>query len=305
MDDPNHPTPLDLTVVIPAHNSAATLRQQLAALLVQEWSGTWEVVVVDNRSHDATVDLVREYSVRSSRVRLVEAPDRASIGYARNVGIDHARGAAIVMCDADDVVKFGWLRAIGDSLRDHEFVTGPIDVHALNPSWVVETRGKKIEDGPGQFLGIFPFAHSCNLGFRRTAFDRVGRFDETLVNGSDVEFSYRLWKVGTELTYVDDAVVCYRYRDTMTGLYKQARNYARVKAPLAARFRAQGTPMTLPSDGRYLVWLVRRLAILRTRSGRARWIWVLGTTVGGFEGRRRSRVLAEVRPPTGLESRAG
>ena len=56
---------VDLTVVIPAHNAAATLGRQLDALVAQEWSGSWEVVVVDNRSTDATVYCVAEGSGRS------------------------------------------------------------------------------------------------------------------------------------------------------------------------------------------------------------------------------------------------
>jgi GT2 family glycosyltransferase len=180
-------------------------------------------------------------------------------------------------------------------LAEHDFVTGPIDVHRLNPSWVVETRGTKIEHGPGQFLDAFPFAHSCNLGFRRRAYERVGRFDESLVNGSDVEFSFRLWKAGIPLTYVDAAVVCYRYRDTMKGLYRQSRNYARVGPTLVARFRAEGTPLTVKSEARYAAWLVRRVLIVRTRAGRARWVWVLGTTVGGLQGRRRARAAERAR----------
>ena len=61
------------------------------------------------------------------------------------------------MCDADDVIAGGWVRAMGSALDDHEFVTGPLDVDRLNPAWVVESRGRAIEAGPGDFHGVFPF----------------------------------------------------------------------------------------------------------------------------------------------------
>ncbi|HEX5615375.1 MAG TPA: glycosyltransferase [Acidimicrobiia bacterium] len=280
---------LDLTVVVPAHDAAATIAEQLDALAEQEWSGSFEVVVVDNRSSDATAGVVAEYAARDPRFRLVSAPERNSIGYARNTGIAAARGRSIAMCDSDDVVGPGWVAAIGDALASHAFVTGPLDVHRLNPPEVVETRGLAIEHGPGSFLDAFPFAHSCNLAFHRALVDTHGGFDESLVNGSDVELSHRFWRNGVELTYVPDAVVAYRYRATTRGLYRQARNYARVKPVLVARFRSEGTALPSPFSWRRWVWLARNVLLVRTAAGRARWVWVLGGCVGEVQGMWRVR----------------
>jgi glycosyltransferase involved in cell wall biosynthesis len=275
---------MDLSVVIPVHNGAATLPQQLDALLGQSWGRSWEIVVVDNCSTDGIAAVIDRFSNRPVPVRLVVAGDRASIGYARNSGVAAAHGAAIAMCDADDVVSGGWVAAMGDALLEHEFVTGPIEVFRLNPQWVVDTRGHALEDGPGDFLHAFHFAHSCNLGFQRLVFERVGGFDESLVNGSDVEFSYRLWKAGIALHYVEPALVHYRYRDTIRGLARQARSYARNKHVLAERFRVDGTELKVPSDLRYLVWLLRNIMLIRSSAGRARLTWIAATFVGGIEG---------------------
>ncbi len=192
------------------------------------------------------------------------------------------------MTDSDDVVAPGWVAAIGDALRDAAFVTGPLDVHALNPPGVVETRGLAIERGPGDFLGV-PFAHSCNMAFRRDLVDRVGRFDETLVNGSDVEFSYRLWRAGVELVYVPGAVVRYRYRTETGDLYRQSRNYARAKATLVKRFRADGTEISVSVPWRNWLWLVRHAPSVARPAGRNKWIWVFGTCVGSAQGAWRTR----------------
>jgi glycosyltransferase involved in cell wall biosynthesis len=280
---------VDLTVVVPAHNAADTITEQLDALASQQWSGSWEVVVVDNRSTDATAEIVARRVRSDPRFRTTQASGRNSIGYTRNIGIDVARGRSIVMADSDDVVKPGWLAAIGDALRDAEFVTGPLDVHTLNPPHVVETRGLAIERGPGEFLGVFPFAHSCNMGFRRDLVERVGRFDETLVNGSDVEFSYRLWRAGIELVYVPAAVVSYRYRTANADLYRQSRNYARARSTLVKRFRADGTDVHVALPWRNALWLVRRSPTLLNQAGRTKWIWVFGTWVGSVQGAWRAR----------------
>jgi GT2 family glycosyltransferase len=188
------------------------------------------------------------------------------------------------MCDSDDVVGEGWVAAIGAALREHEYVTGPLDVHSLNRPEVAATRGTAIERTAGSFLGVVPFSHSCNMAFRRELIDRYGGFDESLVNGSDVELSHRFWRQGVPLHFAPDAVVAYRYRDTTKGLYRQARNYARAKALLAARFRAEGTALPRTWSVRRWLWLVRNLPLLRTAAGRARWVWVAGGCVGEVQG---------------------
>ena len=70
------PAPCEFTIVIPARNEELTLPAQLDALLAQQWSGTWEVVVADNGSTDGTADVVRRYGAADRRIRLVDAGSR-------------------------------------------------------------------------------------------------------------------------------------------------------------------------------------------------------------------------------------
>jgi glycosyltransferase involved in cell wall biosynthesis len=290
-------TPLDqpaLSVVIPAHNAAATLGDQLDALLAQSWGRPWEIVVVDNRSTDATPCVATEYAEREPRVRLVRADARAGVAHSRNVGIAAARAEAIAMCDADDRVAPGWVAAMGAALENHDLVTGPLDVDALNPAWVAGTRGRAIADGPGDFCGI-AFAHSCNLGLRRALADRCGDFDESFPAGEDIEWSFRAGLSGATVTYVPDARVHYRYRTTFTGLWRQARTYGRVRPRLVRRFRAAGSDLTLTPSWRGWLWLGRNVGLLGTRAGRARWLWVAGGQVGRLEATLRLRGAGSTR----------
>ena len=79
--------PVSLSVVVCAHNEERHLQEQLNALLAQQWEGTWDVVVVDNRSTDTTAELVTAAARRNPRVRLVSAAERRWSGRRVNVGV--------------------------------------------------------------------------------------------------------------------------------------------------------------------------------------------------------------------------
>ncbi|MEN8145864.1 MAG: glycosyltransferase, partial [Gemmatimonadota bacterium] len=58
------PDGCELSVVLPCHNAAATIREQLEALERQEWPGGWELIVVDNMCTDASMDIARAFADR-------------------------------------------------------------------------------------------------------------------------------------------------------------------------------------------------------------------------------------------------
>ncbi|MFM8973527.1 MAG: glycosyltransferase family 2 protein, partial [Actinomycetota bacterium] len=167
---------------------------------------------------------------------------------------------------------------------DADLVAGALEIDRLNPEWVRGTRGRAITRGPGSFVGLLPFAHSCNLGVRRDLVDRVGPFDETIEAGEDVEFSYRARRAGVEPRYAPDALVHYRYRTTLGALWRQGRSYGRVRTGLGRRFAADGLAVPAASTGRAVLGLLRRLPRCVSRSGRADWVFAAAGVVGAARG---------------------
>ena len=215
---------MDLTVVVPAKNVAATLGPQLDALLAQQWDAQWEILVVDNGSTDATAAIVADYAARDPRVRCEHAADGTGVNFARNRGIERAHAEHIALCDGDDIVAPGWVRLMGEALREHTFVTGPTDARLLNPAWLVRTRGLDDDQGLRTWYGVFPLAAGGNMGLHRSAWAQVGRFDEHVVGAvDDIEFCLRMWQAGHEVAFLPDAVVHYRYRSEPKALWRRSR----------------------------------------------------------------------------------
>ncbi len=283
---PESVTDVRLTVVVAAHDAAGLLPAQLDALTTQTSRERYEVVVVDNRSVDATADLVRDYARRHDYVRLESARAKASPGYARNVGAATARAPLLAFCDADDVVDEHWITGMLAALDDDPFVAGSIDVDRLNADWIVDSRGRSFVGGLAMYEDTFPIASSCNLGIRRELFERAGGFDEDLTTGEDIALSLALWLDGVALAYAPDAIVYYRFRDSLGALFRQSVAYGRQRPLTAEKLRGAGRrPPRQLAGLRNWAWLVRHAPLLaRSKAGRARWLWVAGQRVGNLRG---------------------
>ncbi|HYE37152.1 glycosyltransferase family A protein [Methylocaldum sp.] len=90
-------TPL-VSVVIPAYNAMAFLRQTLDSVLAQTYDNL-EVIVVDDGSTDGTSDLLHGYGERITVLRQANAGQAA----ARNYGARVARGDMLAFLDSDDL----------------------------------------------------------------------------------------------------------------------------------------------------------------------------------------------------------
>ncbi len=276
---------LDVSVVIPAYNAADTIGEQLAALTTESYAGTWEILVSDNGSTDATAQIVHEWAERFPRIRLIDGSNGRGASVARNAGARAARGVRLLFCDSDDIIARGWIDAMASSLETHSFVCGPFELERLNPPWLVEAKGTTGTDGLVWFDDLFPFASSCNLGVSRELFLARGGFDERILVWEDVEFSMRLFLDDVELQYVPEAAVHYRYRQTRRGFFDRARAYGRCRPQIAERLRAYaGTQPARWHGWRNWAWLVRHAGLLRTRTGQARWLWTAGLRIGALEG---------------------
>ena len=93
------------SVVIPAFNAARTLAETLDSVMCQTLPA-FEVIVVDDGSRDATVDVARGFS----GVRVISQPN-AGPGPAQNAGIAAATGEFCAFIDADDLWTPGAIAA--------------------------------------------------------------------------------------------------------------------------------------------------------------------------------------------------
>ena len=186
------------------------LRGTLRSVVSQQTGGefSYEVVVVDDASTDATSGVIREIA-RSSPVpvRYILGEGRGA-GGARNRGVSEAQGEWIAFTDDDQLAETDWLRELlTTARRTNADCVGGIMLLKLNPEELsqiplpcrgclretVATLEARKHDGKN-----FPL--TGNSLVKREVFDHVGWFDESMtLGGEDLDFFRRVRRAGLEV----------------------------------------------------------------------------------------------------------
>lgn len=94
-------SPIKVSVIIPVFNSEKYIITALESLLTQSWQNL-EIIVVDDCSSDKTAAVVKSYSKKDHRIKLMRNGVNSGPYVARNNALRIATGDFVTVCDADD-----------------------------------------------------------------------------------------------------------------------------------------------------------------------------------------------------------
>jgi glycosyltransferase involved in cell wall biosynthesis len=207
------------SVIIPSYNSRTTIGRCLEALRNQRTEFEHEVIVVDS-SDDGTGEIVAS---QFPEIRLVRLPERTLPGPARNLAIEQARSDLLVFTDADCAPEPQWLqRMILAQAGTSSVAVGGAVLNGLpkNPvawSGYLLEFSEKLPAYPRGYVDLLP---TCNVSFKREAFERHGLFPVDLWPSEDHIFSWRLVQAGERLLFDPTIRVDHIFRPRMTAFLR-------------------------------------------------------------------------------------
>jgi cellulose synthase/poly-beta-1,6-N-acetylglucosamine synthase-like glycosyltransferase/peptidoglycan/xylan/chitin deacetylase (PgdA/CDA1 family)/spore germination protein YaaH len=215
-----------LSVIVPAYNEEVVINRTISSLLEQDYTGSVEIVVVDDGSLDGTYAFARSHHGDDPRVSIYTKANGGKAS-ALNYGIARAHGEIIVGLDADTQFRRDTLRRLVEPLADARVgaVAGNAKVgNRIN----LITRWQAIEYVVSQNLDRRAFSLlDCITvvpgavgAWRKSLVDEVGGFShDTLAEDQDLTLSIR--RAGYSIAYADDAIAYTEAPDTFGGLAKQ------------------------------------------------------------------------------------
>ena len=92
-----------LSVIVPAYNEQEVLPEfhRRVSAVLQSLSMDYEIVYVNDGSKDSTLDVLRELQRNDRHTAIVDLSRNFGKEIALTAGLDHARGDAVVVIDAD------------------------------------------------------------------------------------------------------------------------------------------------------------------------------------------------------------
>jgi glycosyltransferase involved in cell wall biosynthesis len=208
-----------VSIVIPTFNNFALTQACLKSVADSAAAITFEIIVVDNASTDATLDLLRDLE-KKGELRLIANPDNRGFAHACNQGAQIARSPLLLFLNNDTQVTAGWIDAMAQAAQQPG--TGIVGARLLYADGHIQHAGIEfingVPDHPHrhaaantpevcQFRELDMVTGACFM-IHRELFLQLAGFDETYQNGvEDIDLCLRVRSAGRKVVYEPKAVV--------------------------------------------------------------------------------------------------
>lgn len=192
--------PEPVSIVMPCYNEAKNIGAAIESLLDLDWpKDMLEIIVVDDKSTDNSVLVIREYEKKYGNVHLiVNKKNSGGAAQPTNIGIRNAKYSYIAVADSDSTPDRLALRKMIGFLQEDDMVGGVTcsinakkknnfieKLQAVEYSIIAFTR-KLLDPVDGVYIMPGPFAL-----YKRKVLEKVGGFDEKNLT-QDIEMTWRI-----------------------------------------------------------------------------------------------------------------
>ncbi len=228
---------MKLSIVIVSYNVRSYLEQCLQSVKQALKGIDSEVFIIDNRSDDDSVEMVR---TNYPWVRLVVNLENIGFSRANNIAIRNAGGEYVLLLNPDTIVEKDTLSEVLDFMEKHPKAGGAgVMMHNADGSLAPESRRalptpwvsclKMLGFSKRYYMSHLPWDKPGRIEvisgafcfLRRKALDEVGLLDEDFfMYGEDIDLSYRLLKGGWENWYLPYPITHFKGKSTQKSDYR-------------------------------------------------------------------------------------
>ena len=244
---------MGVSVIVPCLNEEANLGSCLDSLAGQDFSGGFEVLVIDNGSRDRTREIAAARAASDPRFRLI-AEGRRGTAAARNAGLRSAAHDLLAFIDADCEAPHGWLSLLvrsWEGIRAQDPAVAGVGGRNIAPP-AASPFVRAVEVALDSWFGSYSSAQGrqfarpavvshvslVNALYDKEAMLSIGGFDDSLADeAEDAEINFRLARGGRTLLFVPESFVWHKFRASPRPWLRNMFRYGRGRARLLKRYR--------------------------------------------------------------------
>ncbi len=222
-----------ISVIMPVYNVEKYLEQSVKSVLNQTYEN-FELILVDDKATDSSPEMCDKFVQLDKRVQVIHKPQNEGLGFARNTGLDAAKGQYILFIDSDDYIDAETLSKSTSNLTDttevlvyginrfYENKNGDVKKHELlSPLKASTSSSTEVAD---LFVSlnkakVFPFA--WNKLYKTSFLREIGaRFEKTKTI-EDFLFNIYVFSKATNINVIPDELYHYRkpQHETLASAY--------------------------------------------------------------------------------------
>lgn len=223
-----------ISIIVPVFNQHDMTYECLTAVL--ENTQNCEIIVIDNGSEPPIIPPFSGFT----EISVIRNEENKGFPVAVNQGIRAAKGDVIILLNNDVVVTPGWAQGLAKWLDDFSIV-GPMTNFCAGLQRITlpvyssreglnEQAAWLAQENEGQVEEVNFVIGFC-MAFRKSLFDEIGDFDESLwpCSGEEVDFCLRARAVGHNIGIVKDVYVHHEGSKTFGDMEKAGQiNYQEV-----------------------------------------------------------------------------
>lgn len=239
---------INFSFIVPVFNRPEEIRELLESMCLQDYSGIFEVVIIEDGSTQTCKEVIRDFQ-ESLQISYFQKPNSGP-GDSRNYGMARSKGNYFLILDSDVLLPRGYLQEVEKALQAN-FVHcfgGPDAAHAaftdlqkaINyamTSYLTTggIRGRKKQAGSFE-------PRSFNMGISREAFEASQGFGH-IHPGEDPDLVLRLRKLGYQTALVPGADVFHKRRISWAKFFKQVVKFGKVR-PILNQWHPESRKLT-------------------------------------------------------------
>ncbi|MFC1755411.1 glycosyltransferase [Thermoproteota archaeon] len=229
-----------ISVIIPVYNAEKTIRKCIESILSIDYD-RYEIIIINDGSIDKTSEILSEFS---SKLKLINV-EHGGPSVCRNIAVKQSGGDFVAFTDSDCIVDKSWLKELLRGFIDDRVIAvggiqnSPEDSNLLGESIqsFIDLTGLLTDYGRKEKeLKVVSHNPSCNVMYRKLAFEDERGFLESFWPAEDVEFDLRLKKLGYKFVSNPRAKVSHYRPDTLSGFARMMYRYGRNNGMLCRKY---------------------------------------------------------------------